>query len=50
LFEILDTQRLMAGQAKIPLLPPGKPMLSELLAARPGEAVDGAGNLVPAES
>jgi regulator of protease activity HflC (stomatin/prohibitin superfamily) len=50
LFEILDTQRLMAGQARITLLPPGKPMLSELLAARPGEAVDGAARLVPAEN
>ena len=34
LFEILETQKLIEGEARITLLPEGKPMLAELLAAR----------------
>ncbi|MBP9901338.1 MAG: SPFH/Band 7/PHB domain protein [Verrucomicrobia bacterium] len=37
LFEVLETQRIIAGEARITLLPPGNHMLPELLAAG-GEA------------
>ena len=39
LFDILETQRLMAGPARITLLPPGRDLLPELLAAKTTEPV-----------
>jgi regulator of protease activity HflC (stomatin/prohibitin superfamily) len=52
LFEILETQRITEGQARVTLIPPGNPVLTQLMAADPIPATaparqrgDGDGNL-----
>jgi regulator of protease activity HflC (stomatin/prohibitin superfamily) len=37
LFDVLETQRSIAGKARITLLPPGNHLLSEVLASRPSQ-------------